>query len=546
MRIKSILCLVLLILILSMIGVTATADYIPVKLELLVSPSVLAGPRSVDVTIKVSNIGDGDLAGNVSLFGPDGKIVTDFGDGGSTQLKQGAVYTCKTTWKVTETQLNNGKLTYSLKYPSFTDNNEPVTKSISQSFSIRRSVPEPDVVVKRSISATMAAKGQQITVTYDIENKSDVAITDIKITEHKNIASKAKSIANLESGAIGHAEFQVVMGDKDLTSEATITYKVSGNTKVFTYKAEASKILFGSPSITAKLEPAAASAIINNTLKLKLTLTNTGNMDYQNIRISDPILGEVFTNQQVAAQQKLELEKEITVRETHSYTFTIEAADSSGKMVTLSSNKITVTAVDPSKQLELKVTATASSNKIYSQPGVVTFKVEVMNPSEVDAKDVKIICGKTLVHTFGEIKSGDTLSFSRPVSATQAGRFQFAASTKDQLNNTVEFLSDVILISYERPTPVPTTAPPEPDPILNILPTPTEVEIPEYMLRLQSITQTVGLLFTVLTGIALILVVFVLIKRLAAKRKSAQAYDHLERAERRDYAQEHSPREQRP
>jgi len=522
----------------------ACAEYIPVKLELSVSPSILAGPRNVEVTVKVSNIGDSDLAGNASLYGPDGKIVTDFGDGGSTMLKMGAVYTCKTVWRVTEGQLGNGKLTYSLKYPAFTDEGEKVTRSISQSVTIRRSVPDPEIIVKRSLSANMAAKGQPVTITYDIENNGELAIESIKITEHRTISTKSYSIAKLEPGQIGRAEFQVTMGEKDLTSEATITYKVPGNSKTYTYKEDAATIQFGSPSLSGKLESSATSAMIDNTVKLKLTLSNTGNVDYQNIRVSDALLGEIFINQQVAAKQTLTLEKEVTMRENQSFAFTVEAMDSTGNAVSFTSNKVSVAAVDPSKQMDLVVTASASSQVIYSEPGVLTFRVSVKNAGEVDAKDVKVTCGTTLVHSFAELKAGEEMTFSRLVSATQAGQFQFTATTKDQLNNTVAFSSEIIPITFSRPTPLPTEVPTPPIPTLKQEEVPTKVEIPAEINTLQSALQIGAYLFSGLTIIAVALFLTASVRRMHLRRQSSKAYDHLERAGRRDYSLEHSPREQ--
>lgn len=516
----------------------AQADYVPVKLEVTVSPSTMSGPRTVDVNIRVTNTGDDDLPGNVSLYAPNGEIDANFGDGGSTPLKIGAVYTATTTWKVTDSQLDSGKLTYQLKYPVYNDEGELVRKSISASASIKRSVPDPEIVVKRTLSTNMAKKGQELTVTYDIENTGDVAIESIKIKEHKNISSAPQSIASLDPGGLGRAVFNVTMGSKDLTSEATITYKAAGKTKTYTYKVEATKITYGSPSLEAKLEASAKSVTIDETVKLKLTLSNTGNVDYQNIRVSDDVLGEVFTNQQVAAGQKLELEKEVPIRESRSFTFNIEATDSAGNAMTLATSKVDVAAIDPSKKLELQVSATSSSDVIYEEPGVLVFKVSVTNPSEVEAKEVKITCGTTLLYTFDVIKAGQTRSFTRDVAATQAGKFQFVASTKDQLNNTVTFESNAIQITYTQPTPQPTTAPTLPAPTLVQEEVPTAIQLPSALTAAQSVFRVLGSLVTLLLLTAVVLLAFATFRRAAAKKASDSAYDHLERAARRDYSQE--------
>lgn len=538
-------CIVLLFSLWPVMGLAseAGAGSVPVKLEISVNPATMAGPSTVKVSVKVTNIGDEDLPGNVSLYDPASKTVTDFGDGGSTPLAIGTSYSCETSWDVTATNLENGKITYSLKYPAYNEAGELVRKTISASAEVKKATPVPGVSIKRIISTPMATKGQEVMVTYDIQNTGDVTLKDIKIKEHKNISSKVQTIATLEPGALGRAEFPVTMGTKDLTTEATITYKLDGASKTYTEKVEATKIVYGTPSLTAKLETSAKSAKIDETVTLKLTLENTGNVDYDNIRVTDPILGEVFVNQQVPSKQKLELEKEIAVLASASYTFSVEATDSAGNTMTLATSKVDVAAIDPSKTLNLSVSATANREVIYEQPGLVTFKIEVANTGEIDAADVKVSCGDQAMYTFDTIAAGQTRSFTRDVSATMAGKFQFTATTKDQLNNTVSFLSNEIQIGYTKPTPEPTTAPTLPAPTLNLIAIPNKVDIPPALTTIQSVAQTLAVVLAVLFGIAFLLLIVATVRRIVAKKASEKAYDHLERALRRDYSQEPEERE---
>ncbi len=515
-----------------------------VKLEISISPNIMSEPKKVTVSVKVINVGDDDMPGNVTLYGPNGKTVTDFGDGGSAALKIGSTITCTTSWNVTQTQLDNGKISYQLKYPVYNDDGELVRKTVSASASIKKSTPEPQITVKRTISNTMAKKGDTVTVTYDIENTGDVAVESIKFKENSSIASKTQSIAKLEPNVPGQAKFTVTMGTKDLTSEATITYKAEGGSKTYTTKVEAAKITYGEPSLTAKLEASAKQVNIDETVTLKLTLENTGNVDYQNIRVTDAVQGEMFTNQQLAAKQKLELTKEITVRENGSYVFNIEAMDAAGNTMTLSTGKVDVAAVDPSKKLELQISATSDTDVIYEQPGVVKFSVTVSNPSEVDAKNVKVKASGKDMYTFEEIKAGETKTFKRDVAASMAGQYQFVASTKDQTDNTVEFKSNIIMISYTQPTPEPTKAPTLPAPTRNQLPIPTDAGVPAALGTIQSVLNVLSIVFLALLAVAVVLLAVATVRRTAAKRASDKAYDHLERTSRRDYSKEPSKREE--
>lgn len=515
----------------------ACADYVPVKLEVSVSPSSMSAPRDVTVQIKVSNISDDDLPGTVTLYDPNGKAVTQFGDGGSAMLKIGTSASCETTWKVTEKQLSNGKITYSVKYPGFTDDGEEVKKSISASANIKKSAPAPEVTVKRTISPTMAKKGQEVTITYEIENNGSAAITDVKIAEHKNISSKTKSIKTLEVGQVGKAVFTVTMNTKDLTSEGTITYKSSGQSKTYTEKVEATKVVYGSPSLDAKVSASKKSVKIDETVKFTIVLKNTGNTNYDNIRISDEVLGEVFTNQSIEAGKELTLEKEVTIRTSSSYAFLIEAIDASGNATSLTTTAIDITAVDPSKALTLTLDATSDRDVIYEQPGVISFTINVTNPSEVDAENVKITCSNATLYTFEKIAAGQSASFTRDVAATIAGRFQFTATAKDALDETLSFQSNTIDIGYTMPTPEPTAAPTVPVPTLVVV-TAAPSEVPASLITIAQIANVLSIVFLALLGVSLLLLLIATIRRLIAKAASKKAYDHLERAARRDYSQE--------
>lgn len=63
--------------------------------------------------------------------------------------------------------------------------------------------------------------------------------------------------------------------------------------------------------------------------------------------MTDPSLGDVFTNQQLKAGESLTLEKEITVPATAEYQFTVTATDEGGSEMSVVTEPLTVTAVAP-------------------------------------------------------------------------------------------------------------------------------------------------------------------------------------------------------
>lgn len=180
--------------------------------------------------------------------------------------------------------------------------------------------------------------------------------------------------------------------------------------------------------------------------------------------MTDPSLGDVFTNQQLKAGESLTLEKEITVPATAEYQFTVTATDEGGSEMSVVTEPLTVTAVAPEDALTLTVTATADRTEVFEQPGLVRFTLEIANTSQVDATDVVVSHGDTQIYTFASIPAGETRTLSRDTALSMAGKFRFTVTAKDPLESTLTFESNEIQIAFSVPTPAPATPTPRPNP----------------------------------------------------------------------------------
>lgn len=100
--------------------VPARAADSPLKVSMGLSQNSFSGPKEITVTIKLTNASDGDLPGAVTLIYPNGDEVPDF----APTLGVGASETWKGKWKVTQTQITRGKITFGVKYPYYNDADE--------------------------------------------------------------------------------------------------------------------------------------------------------------------------------------------------------------------------------------------------------------------------------------------------------------------------------------------------------------------------------------------------------------------------------------
>ena len=543
------LCLAVAALVL-LLGVASAAETDPIVCSMELDPNKLTGPGTVNVTITISNSGDTDMKDPVVLYDPAAQIVSDFGTNGAVMLKAGESATWTGTYDVSERTLENGSVVYYVKYTLYKDSGEAVDQSqpIRQQISLQTA--ETDIEVKRTISPTVAGEDQEVVVRYDITNSGTVTLTDVTIQENKDIHKEKQTIPELEPGKTAEVRYTVTMGKKDLTSGATITYKSETESKTQTYTVENQTIAYGESSLTAKLSSNVKGVVENGTVTLSLELKNTGSVDYSDLRVSDPSLGDVFTNQQLKAGQSLTLEKEITVPVTAEYQFTVTATDEGGTEMSVMTEPLTVTAVAPEDALNLTVTATADRTEVFEQPGLVRFTVDIVNDSQVEAKNVVVSHGDTQIYTFASIPAGESRTLSRDTALSMAGKFRFTVTAEDPLESKLTFESNEIQIAFSVPTPAPATPtpPPEPTPDPTFSPATVPPITDPSVGRVPKVIQSVLLPVIVVAGLLLAASCVLLIiatKRRADQRKASKsAIDQLERAKRRDYvtpAEEEEP-----
>lgn len=532
MKQRLIVCLTVImtvLFVLTGVACASTTDNYNIAIEL--SPDTLAEPKEIAVSIKVTNVGETDMPGPVTLYYSNGKQVEEFG---SPTLTAGSSKSWSGTWKVTQEQLENGRVTFKLKYSIYNDAGELVNKTVNFGREIQYTGVVSSVEINRTITPTIARKGQEISVTYDVINTGNVDVTDVTIKE--KISSKSGTIASVPAGEKVSYTFAATMGTKDLTSQATITYKSGGKTQ--TEKKDAATIKYGEVKLSAALTADKKGGAVGDSVKLTLKLKNSGTVDFQNLTVTDPVLGEVFTGQTVVAGQTVTLEKDVPIAESTDYQFTVKGEDVSGNPVETASERVSVTAIDPSQVVLLTVEAAAEPEVVYTLPGTVKFHVKVTNASAKDVEDVTVSASGVTLYTFPSILAGETREFTRDVQVSMAGQFRFDAKVKNQLNETETFESNIIPIAYELPTPEPTEAPIVTPPMPVYEEMPTSDGLPEYVGTLQNVLSGLYTVFMVVGVACLALLVVGVVRRIQANIQSAKAQDHfIERGAYRDYTQ---------
>ena len=541
MRKRGLLVLCAWILALMAMMTFAYGEEDPVTCAIELSPEYLSGPGEVNVTITISNTTDQDLQDPVILFSPQADIVTDFGNEGSAILKAGESQSWSGTYSSNDRDLDQGFIQYFAKYTIYKENGQATPRSQAIRATVARQEAEVAIDVDRTITPSSAHEGQEVQVKYTITNAGTVALTDVTITEHEDINSKAQTVPKLDPGAKVDLTYKATMEKTDLTSSAKITYKAEGGKKEETYTVDEKVIPFAETNLTATLSSSTKGVVAGGTLTLTLEIKNKGSADMTDIRVTDAILGDVFTNQKVEAGKTITLEKEITLTETSEYQFVINAIDATGTEASTASNTLSVTAMNPEDALHLTLTAVPDKTEVYDEPAGVRFTVTITNDSKVDASNVKVSHGYVDLYTFESIKAGESRTLSRDTVLSTSGKFQFTATAQDPLENESSFQSNEMQIAVYEPTPVPATPTPPPVPTAEptFVPSTWAPIHHESIGTIPKLIQKFLLPALIVAGVLLMASAMLLFvaakKRLENKKASDAAYDHLERARRRDY-----------
>ena len=520
-------------------GAAAVAESIPdpLKVSMALETNKFTEPKEITVSISVTNVGESDLPGPATLYYPSGKQVEEFG---SPTLSVGTVKTWSGKWKVTQAELDAGRITFKLKYSLYDD--EGVLKNKTKNFSktIIYTGGAPELKVNREIRPTTAQKDQEVTVTYEIENTGGVEVTGVTIKENSSISSKSGSIPSIAAGEKESYTFTAKMGKKDLTSAATISYKAGG--KTYSQKVEAATVKYGEVKLSATLTADKKGGAPGDTVKLTAKLKNSGTVDFTNVTLKDENLGEVFTGVTVKAKETVTLEKEITITETQDIQFTVTADAATGEPVDTATGRVNIIATDPTQQILLSLEAEADRDVVYSIPGNVRFTITVRNESAVDVNNISIRAVDTVINSFETIPAGESRSFTREMAISMPGTFQFTARCRDQLDQTLTFSSNLLQVALERPTPEPTEAPIVTPPAPRYETVPENYEelapsqkLPEWTEQVESIAGPARWVLGGITAVLLCLLLIGGIRRGVRKSQSNKAMDHLDGANYRDY-----------
>lgn len=523
--------------------------YNPIVVTSASAPKSISGPQKVTVTISVSNNADDAAipAIPVTLYDPAGNQVSF--SGGVTQVgyQQKATYTGD--WSVTADELNAGQIKFKLSYSVYdTDLQALVGASKVVSVGISKTKASAKVTGAYTISPSTATKGQKVTLTYTVSNVGNTDVIEVQVTNVNLSKNDKVTFGRIKAGEQVTKTYEYEMGSKTVKSRPKVTYKADGNKNVETVYMKEESIQFRKGDITVNLKAKPETEVKPGTkVDLICTITNTSNVGFEKLKITDPILGDIATNISLAAKGKkgdVHVEtKTVEVSETGDYTFHV-VSEAEGEELDRPSNTVRLVAIDMSKQLQLSVSSEVQSMEINEKPAELVFVLTVKNTGEVPGKDLVLKHGNTTIAKIPALAPGEEQVLAKKLLVSMEGKFKFTISGANEQGTMQSFDSNELQVAFVEPTPLPTVAPTAEPPPENEDATP----IPAPTASAEN-TGTGGIgmtLLYVMAGLLVLALAAVIAMVFIGRRRGANdsnaeelVLDSMQRGTRREYAAQH-------
>ncbi|MDR6845684.1 gliding motility-associated C-terminal domain-containing protein [Flavobacterium granuli] len=330
-------------------------------------------------------------------------------------LVPNGIGTATTTYTITQSDIDAGKVTNTATVTAITPTNGTVTDTsgttiITDDPTVTTLTPSPSIaVVKTGVIGGTGEVGYMITYTFTVTNTGNMTLNNIVINDAlTNSVNLAVSPSTLAPNATGTAtaSYTIQQSDMDagqVTNSATVTgttptggtvTDISGTT--ITTDDDTVKILIQKPSIAlVKTGAVGGTGAVGDLITYTFAITNTGNTTLSNIIIDDVLTNSVdllITN--ILAPN---------ATETVTVTYTIQQADVNAGQVT---NSATVTGTTPTNGT---VTDTSGTTITTDDPTVTTL---TSTPSIALVKTGAVggtgTVGNMVTYTFTVTNTGNT------------------------------------------------------------------------------------------------------------------------------------------
>lgn len=401
----------------------ALAEQAPLlEVQMSANPSELVEPGDVTLTFSIENASDTD-AQNVYLSSSDGLLSEPIG-----QIAAGASQNFTRTHSVTQAELDAGEIRYTLSHDDPVDADRKINYAIHAS--IRQSDKHPQVEFTRQLSSRQVVPGDTITIAYRVRNTGNVALNSLRVQD---------PLGNFT----GRVDLLDVGESRTLISRVTLT-EAAASAPALSYIVDALDeqsfietlsevaISMAQPQIEARLS-ADYSPFSSNTAEVVLLLTNTGNVDYRNVRVTDDVYGGVIADGLRIPRDAdpVEVSYSYPVRGGDGFRWRITGMSEAGDRFELLTETLTLAPQPVGALADVRLQATVETPRIR-RAGGVNVQLHLENAGDADIKDI-VVLEENLgeLRRFAIVPAGGALDCALRLDVTETTQYSFRVQYTD-------------------------------------------------------------------------------------------------------------------
>ncbi|MET8980621.1 LPXTG cell wall anchor domain-containing protein [Streptomyces sp. NPDC004539] len=362
---------------------------------------------TVTYSIRVTNTGNvtmRNVAAQEANFSGSGGTPAVSCPAAASSLAPGASVTCTATYRVTQADMDAGKITNTATATGTPPNSStPVTSPPSATTTVTTS-QRPALTVTKSADRTDLVAGQTITYTYRATNTGNVTLTGVTVKETSFSGSGGTPAVSCPGGSLAPgasvtctATYTVTQADVDagkVTNSGTATGIPPGTTTPVSSPPSPTTTVTGTqrPALTVAKSTDRTDLVVGQTVTYSYRATNTGNVTITNLKVNESGFSGTGTLSAITCPSNWLAPGAST---TCTATYTVTQADvDAGKLT----NSATVSGTPPN-----------TSTPITSPPGTTTV-TGTQKPALTVVKSAdktSLVLGDTITYSFKVTNTGN-------------------------------------------------------------------------------------------------------------------------------------------
>ncbi|MBE5767287.1 MAG: hypothetical protein E7335_09025 [Clostridiales bacterium] len=416
----------------------------------MMSPGEMVVPGSATLTVFLQNTSDKAID-NVRIFvqplsGEPEEI------GRVESIPAGETIELVLSVQISQAQLNRGEYTI---FSNSGGEEGVVNGSGNIGIPITKAEATVEMEFTRQLSGQYAARGDKVTVAYQVRNQGNVELRQIIVRD--TLGDYESRISVLAPG-----ETKTILNTVRITantqSNASVEYVPQTERIAHSQILEPVDIYLSQERLSVQLISAASSVYYGGQTELTVRVKNTGNVRLNGISLTDGNIG-MFTEKPFSLEmgETVEFTRMVTLFSDRQFQVTAYAYSPSGNEVIAKSNEVDVKVEGDEAAVFLSIRTQPQMQRI-NRAGRVTFEIQLINSGFGSVADVQIYereLGK--IRSFTVIPAGETTVYYASLPVTETRDFQFRYAVKDGEGREYTGYSDstTITIASDGETPAP-------------------------------------------------------------------------------------------